>query len=79
MSQNSDFISCRLARSLGLLKGTSSLENVAKKLFTKKYVVESGMHYMVCSLHFEFGFVEEKLKKKSFFLSLFVHCVVDKV
>ena len=31
-----------------------------KKLFTKKYIVENGMHYMVCSLHFEFSFVEEK-------------------
>ena len=28
--------------------------------FTKKYVVENDIHYMVCSLHFEFSVVEEK-------------------
>ena len=28
--------------------------------FTKKYVVENNIHYMVCSLHFEFCVVEEK-------------------
>ena len=28
--------------------------------FTKKYVVENDIFYMVCSLHFEFSVVEEK-------------------
>ena len=41
-----------------------------KKLFTKKYIVENGMHYMVCSLHFEFSVVERNKKKDFFFPSL---------
>ena len=52
---------------LGMQALTHKYESLPlTKLFTKKYVVESGMHYMVCSLHFEFGFVEEKLKKNLF-------------